>query len=119
MYSLKDGNIKVPLYVKYPNTWKKKPQKHQYISLTEIPKIVDKDINTLGSQFVIAETFGIHDPDYLFDRCGLPRPSDEAFHHKIRIIGHHADLVFNKTLEKVEYAQGEKIQEIIKHLMHK
>ncbi len=27
MYSLKDGNIRVPLYVKYPNTWKRKPQK--------------------------------------------------------------------------------------------
>jgi len=119
IYSLKDGNIKVPLYVKYPSTWKRKPQKNRYISLTEIPKIVDKDINALGSQFAIAETFGIHDPDYLFDRCNLPRPSDETFHHKIRIIGHHADLVFNKTLEKVEYAQGEKIQEIITHLIHK
>jgi len=120
MYSLKDGNIKVPLYVKYPNTWKKKPQKHQYISLTEIPKIIDKDANALGSQLIIAETFGIHDPDYFFDRCGLPRPSDDSFHHKIRIIGHDADLVFNKTLEKVEYAQGEKIQDIIAHLkLHK
>jgi len=119
VYSLKDGNIRVPLYVKYPEGWKKKKQK-PYISLTDIPKTLDPSTDTIGSHLVLAETFGVYHQDHLFQKCGLGNPPANLFYHKIRILGNKVDILFNKTLDQVEYAQGEKIQDIIAHLkLHK
>ena len=59
IYSLKDGNTRVPLYVKYPEGWKKKKQK-TYIPLTDIPKILDPSTDTIGSDLAIVETFGVY-----------------------------------------------------------
>jgi len=115
IYSLKDGNIRVPLYVKYPEGWKKKKQK-TYIPLTDIPKILDPSTDTIGSDLAIAETFGVQHPDHAFQGCGLGKPSANQFYHKIRILGNKVDILFNKTLDEVEYAEGEKIQEIIAQL---
>jgi hypothetical protein len=117
IYSLKDGNIRVPLYVKYPEGWKKKKQK-TYIPLTDIPKILDPSTDTIGSDLVIAETFGVQPPDQAFQACGLKKPPATAFHHKIRILGNKVDVLFNKTLEQVEYAKGEQAQEVLKKLLH-
>jgi len=116
IYSLKDGNIRVPLYVKYPDGWRKKKQK-AYISLTDIPKILDPSTDTIGSDLVIAETFGVQPPDQAFQECRLEKPPATAFHHKIRILGNKVDVLFNKTLEKVEYARGERAQEVLKELL--
>jgi hypothetical protein len=119
IYSLKDGIIRVPLYVKYPEGWKKKKQK-TYIPLTDIPKILDPSTDTIGSDLAIAETFGVYHPDRLFQECGLGNPPANLFYHKIRILGNKVDILFNKTLDQVEYAKGEKIQEIITRLkLHK
>jgi len=115
LYSLKDGNIKVPLYVKYPEEWKKKKQK-TYISLIDIPKILDPSTDTIGSHLVLAETFGVQFIDQTFQECGIGKPPDTAFHHKIRILSNNADILFNKTLEKIEHAKGKKAPEIIKLL---
>jgi hypothetical protein len=117
IYSLKDGNIRVPLYVKYPEGWKKKKQK-TYIPLTDIPKILDPSTDTIGSDLVIAETFGVYHPDHLFQECGLGNPSANLFYHKIRILGNKVDILFNKTLEQVEYAKGEQAQEVLRKLLH-
>jgi len=117
IYSLKDGNIRVPLYVKYPEGWKKKKQK-PYISLTDIPKILDPSTDTLGSDLVIAETFGVQHPDHLFQECGLEKPPADLFYHKIRILGNKVDILFNKTLEDVEYVKGERAQEVLRKLLH-
>jgi hypothetical protein len=117
IYSLKDGNIRVPLYVKYPEGWKKKKQK-TYILLTEIPKILDPFTDTIGSDLAIAETFGVYHPDQAFQRCGLGKPPATLFHHKIRILGNKVDILFNKTLEQVEYAKGERAQEVLRKLIH-
>jgi len=119
VYSLKDGNIRVPLYVKYPEGWKNKKQK-PYISLTDIPKILDPSTDTIGSDLAIAETFGVSpgQPDYLFQKCELGNPPATVFHHKIRILGNKIDILFNKTLEQVEYAKGEQAQEVLKKLLH-
>jgi hypothetical protein len=115
--SLKDGNIRVPLYVKYPEGWKKKKQK-PYIPLTDIPKILDPSTDTTGSDLAIAETFGVQHPDHLFQECGLEKPPADLFYHKIRILGNKVDILFNKTLEQVEYAKGEQAQEVLRKLLH-
>jgi hypothetical protein len=115
IYSLKDGNIRVPLYVKYPEEWKKKKQK-TYIPLTDLPKILDPFTDAIGSSIAIAETFGVYHSDRTFQECGIEKPPDSAFHHKIRILSDNADILFNKTLEKIEYAKGEKAPEIAKLL---
>jgi hypothetical protein len=117
IYSLKDGNVRVPLYVKYPEGWKKKKQK-TYIPLTDIPKILDPSTETIGSDLAIAETFGVFHPDHLFQECGLGNPPATLFHHKIRILGNKVDILFNKTLEQVEYAKGEQAQEVLRKLLH-
>jgi hypothetical protein len=117
VYSLKDGNIRVPLYVKYPEGWKKKKQK-TYIPLTDIPKILDPSTETIGSDLAIAETFGVAHPDQAFQRCGLGNPPATLFHHKIRILGNKVDILFNKTLEQVEYAKGEQAQGVLRKLLH-
>jgi len=117
IYSLKDGNIRVPLYVKYPDGWKKKKQK-TYISLTDIPEILDPSTDTIGSDLAIAETFGVNLSDHDFLRCGLGKPPATLFHHKIRILGNKVDILFNKTLENVEYAKGEQTQEVLRKLLH-
>jgi len=117
VYSLKDGNIRVPLYVKYPEGWKKKKQK-TYISLTDIPKILDPSTDTIGSDLAIAETFGVPHPDPLLQECGLGNPPADLFYHKIRILGNKVDILFNKTLEQVEYAKGERAQEVLRKLLH-
>ncbi|MFZ8858712.1 MAG: hypothetical protein ACO2O1_10850, partial [Candidatus Caldarchaeales archaeon] len=116
IYSLKDGNLRVPLYVKYPEGWKKKKQK-TYISLTDIPKILDPSTDAIGSHIVMAETFGVH-LDQTFQRCGLGNPTANLFYHKIRILGNKIDILFNKTLEQVEYAKGERAQEVLTKLLH-
>jgi hypothetical protein len=85
IYSLKDGNIRVPLYVKYPERWKKKKQK-TYIPFTDIPKILDPSTDTIGSDLAIAETFGVYHPDQLFQECGLGNPPANLFYHKIKNI---------------------------------
>ena len=91
-----------------------------YISLTDIPKILDPSTDTIGSHLVLAETFGVYHQDHLFQKCGLGNPPANLFYHKIRILGNKVDILFNKTLDQVEYAQGEKIQDIIAHLkLHK
>jgi hypothetical protein len=116
IYSLKDGNIRIPLYVKYPEGWKKKKQK-TYIPLTDIPKILDPSTDTIGSDLAIAETFGItHVVE--FQKCGLENPPANLFYHKIRILGNKVDILFNKTLEQIEYARGERAQEVLKKLLH-
>jgi len=117
VYSLKDGNIRVPLYVKYPEGWKKKKQK-TYIPLTDVPKILDPSTDTIGSDLAIAETFGVHFSDLFFQECGLEKPQADLFYHKIRILGNKVDILFNKTLEQVEYAKGERAQEVLKKLLH-
>jgi len=115
IYSLRDGNIRVPLYVKYPESWKKKKQK-TYISLTELSKILNPQIDTIGSEFVIAETFGPHYADSSFEKCGFEKPSINIFHHKIRILGKKTDILFDKTLGEVEYAKGEGAGQILAEL---
>jgi predicted AlkP superfamily pyrophosphatase or phosphodiesterase len=117
IYSLKDGIIRVPLYVKYPEGWKKKKQK-TYIPLTDIPKILDPSTDTIGSDLAIAETFGVYHPDRLFQECGLGNPPANLFYHKIRILGNKVDILFNKTLDQVEYAKGEQAQEVLRKLLH-
>jgi hypothetical protein len=117
IYSLKDGNIRVPLYVKYPEGWKKKKQK-TYISHTDIPKILDPSTDAIGSHIVMAETFGVQEPDQTFQRFGLGNPTANLFYHKIRILGNKIDILFNKTLEQVEYAKGERAQEVLTKLLH-
>jgi hypothetical protein len=117
IYSLKDGNIRVPLYVKYPEGWKKKKQK-TYIPLTDIPKILDPSTDTIGSDLAIAETFGVYYSNHFFQECELGNPSANLFYHKIRILGNKVDILFNKTLEQVEYAKGEQAQEVLRKLLH-
>jgi arylsulfatase A-like enzyme len=117
-FSLKDGIIRVPLYVKYPEGWKKKNKK-TYISLSDIPKILDPSTDTIGSDLAIAEAFGLYRPDHLFQECGLGNPSANWFyHHKIRILGNEVDILFNKTLEHIEYAKGEQAQDVLRKLLH-
>jgi len=103
VYSLKDGNIKVPLYVKYTENWK-----ITFISLTEIPKVLDPEIEYLGSNVVLAETFGPFQLDEAFKRCNLKMPSDVTYQHKIRIIHSKFDVLFDKTLNKIEAILGHK-----------
>ncbi len=107
VHSLKDGNIKVPLYVKYPEDWKKKKQR-TYISLIEIPKILDPEVEYLGSNIALAETFGPFQTDEAFKQCNLKMPLDITFQHKIRILHDKFDILFNKTQNKIESMQGDK-----------
>jgi hypothetical protein len=117
IYSLEDVNIRVPLYVKYPEGWKKKKQK-TYIPLTDVPKILDPSTDAIGSDLAIAETFGVPHPDQAFQGCGLGNPPANLFHHKIRILGNKIDILLNKTLEDVEYAKGERARVVLKKLLH-
>jgi hypothetical protein len=86
-----------------------------YVPLTDIPKILDPSTDTIRSDLVIAETFGVQQPDQTFQGCGLEKPPATAFHHKIRILGNKVDVLFNRTLEEIEYAKGEQAQEVLKN----
>ncbi|AEA11514.1 sulfatase [Thermoproteus uzoniensis 768-20] len=97
IYSLLDGNLRVPLYVKYPGKSKKQ---RGLLSLTEIPRIIDPNIDEIGRSVVFAETHGIGDPEpfgkwkrYINSR---------HYHHKIRVISAKRDFIYNKTEDKVE-----------------
>jgi hypothetical protein len=115
IYSLKDGNIRVTIQI--PRRMEKEKQK-THISLTDIPKILDPSTDTIGSDLAIAETFGVHHPDHVFQGCGLGNPPATLFHHKIRMLGNKVDILFNKTLEDVEYTKGERAREVFRKLHH-
>jgi hypothetical protein len=96
-----------------------KEKQKTYISLTDISKILDPSTDAIGSHLVMAETFGVQDPDHLFQKCELGKPPAALFHHKIRILGNKVDILFNKTLEDIEYAKGERAQEVLTKLLNK
>jgi len=52
----------------------------------------------------------------MFQVRGIGKPPDSAFHHKIKILSNNVDILFNKTLEKIEHAEGKKAPEIAKLL---
>ena len=95
MYSLLDGNLRVPLYVKYPG----RPKKQRgLITLADVPRLIDPSAEEIGRPLVVAETFGIHAPP---SALGI-EPEERFFHHKIRVIASKVDFIYDATAGVVE-----------------
>ncbi|ABP49959.1 MAG: sulfatase-like hydrolase/transferase [Pyrobaculum arsenaticum] len=95
IYSLLDGNLRVPLYVKYPG----KPKKQRGpITLADVPRLIDPSAEEVGRPLVMAETFGISSPP---KALGI-EPEERFFHHKIRVIGRKLDFIYDATAGVVE-----------------
>jgi phosphoglycerol transferase MdoB-like AlkP superfamily enzyme len=113
VYSLLDGNIKVPLYVKYPT----KPKKQQgYISLKDIPRIIDQQTEVVGNKTILAETYGVFSMEFI--RTTAPFEINRFFHHKIRFISKNYDFIYNiytKTIEKIFHGDIREINSILKN----
>ena len=112
IYSLLDGNLLVPLYVKYP--YRPKRQRG-FITLADIPKIIDPSTEEVGRPVVIAETHGNYMP---FKELGI-KPDDRYFHHKIRVISQRIDFIYDATadvVEKIFRGQKEETIRILKAL---
>lgn len=95
IYSLLDGNLRVPLYVKYPG----KPKKQRgYITLADIPQITDPTVDEIGRTAVIAETYGIQ---VSFKVLKISN-EEKYYHHKIRIISSKFDFIYNRRANSIE-----------------
>ncbi|MGC9108416.1 MAG: sulfatase-like hydrolase/transferase, partial [Infirmifilum sp.] len=96
VYSLLDGNLRVPLYVKY--TGKPKKQKG-YLSLIDIPRLIDPNSEEIGRRIIFAETYGIH---YSPTGKWSSYINDKHYHHKIRVITTKYDFIYNNTEKRIE-----------------
>lgn len=95
IYSLLDGNLRVPLYVKYPG----KPKRQRgLITLADLPQLIDPSAEEIGRPLVMAETFGVSGD---FRTLGL-EVEERFFHHKIRVIGSKVDFIYDATAGAVE-----------------
>jgi arylsulfatase A-like enzyme len=110
-YFLKDGLLKVPLWIKWPS-WVKAPR-HMgpFISLAQVPSIIRAIINNeepkIGTNIAIAESFGIT-PHHPIDTAKLSyEKALKLFAHRVRFYSRHGTATYNTDLDEFEEINGD------------
>ena len=110
-YFLRDGLLRVPLWVKWPS-WVKPPrQVGPFVSLTQVPSIIraviDNEEPRVGSSVAISESFGIT-PNHLVDVSKLSyEKALKLLIHRIRVYTRHGAATYNVNLEEFEEVNGD------------
>jgi len=113
-YFLRDGLLRVPLYIRWPGWMRAPRQERRYVSLTQIPSIIRSSIGTgsdardvrIGTDVAAAESFGpISIPAEWISR--LPRDAlRDAFSHRIRVYVRGGAATYNVSSGRLEEADG-------------
>ncbi|WP_084019949.1 sulfatase-like hydrolase/transferase [Vulcanisaeta thermophila] len=129
-YFLKDGLLKVPLWVKYPTSFKPFKQTKPFISLTSIPTLIKAVLNNeedyeVGTNMALAESFGSTLPSrYEEQYRKLPTETIiRVFSHRVRIYSRKCTFTYNLSTEEVEDGEcmgqePRKMMEIIKSIIN-
>jgi len=118
-YFLKDGLLRVPLWVRWPSWSRPVKQEGAFVSLAQVSSIVRAAVNgeasSLGSDVVLAESFGPQDRPERFYREGeLSREAlERAFSHRVRVYSRRGSATYNFTTGELEEVSGD-VQELTK-----
>jgi hypothetical protein len=110
-YFLDDELLKIPLYVRFPDGVSPLKQNGGFISLAEIPKmidgVVDRKIVRLGSDVALAESFGPHtDLAFMGKTQAERRLLDESFFRRVKIYTRRGSVTFNGKTGEFEESRG-------------
>jgi arylsulfatase A-like enzyme len=111
-YFLKDGLLKVPLWIKWPS-WVKAPRQiGPFISLAQVPSIIRAIINNeepkIGANTAIAESFGIT-PNHVIDTARLSyEKALRLLMHIVRVYARHGTATYNIDLDEFEEVDGDR-----------
>jgi len=110
-YFLRDGLLRVPLWVKWPSWVKPPKQVGPFVSLTQIPSIIRAIINNeepkIGTNIAIAESFGIT-PNHTIDTAKLSyEKALKLLTHRVRIYTKHGTATYNTDLDQLEEVNGD------------
>ncbi|WP_054853734.1 hypothetical protein [Vulcanisaeta distributa] len=109
---MKDGLLRVPLWIRWPNWFKAPKQTKPLISLTEVPSIIrmvinNNDSHEVGSSIAITESFGLT-PFHKIDIKSLSHHElMKHFSHKIRVYTGKCVFTYNKSMDLVEESSCE------------
>jgi hypothetical protein len=117
---LDDELLQVPLYVKFPTNVRPLKQERPFVSLSEIPLLVESAIYNvrmkLGSDFAIAESFG---PAVNLRR--LVANNDEEirklYDHKIKILSSDGQAIFNSSTQSITNLTGSMEEGIVEKVV--
>jgi hypothetical protein len=118
-YFLKDGLLRVPLWVRWPSWARPVKQEGAFVSLAQVPSIVraaiDGEASRLGSDVVLAESFGPHvRPESVYREGELPREViKRAFSHRVRVYTRRGSATYNVDIDDFEEVSGD-VQELAK-----
>jgi arylsulfatase A-like enzyme len=118
-YFLEDGLLRVPLWVRWPSWARPVKQEGAFVSLAQVPSIVraaiDGEASSLGSDVVLAESFGPeYRPERVYRKGELPREAiRRAFSHRIRVYTRRGSATYNVGSDDVEEVSGD-AQELTK-----
>jgi len=110
-YFLKNGLLRVPLWIKWPS-WTKAPrQTGPFISLAQVPSIIRAIINNeepkIGANTVLAESFGIT-PYHTIDTTRLNyEKALRLLTHRVRVYSRHGTATYNIDLDEFEEVNGD------------
>jgi Arylsulfatase A and related enzymes len=118
-YFLKDGLLRVPLWVRWPSWARSVKQEGAFVSLAQVPSIVraamDGETSSLGSDVVLAESFGPeYRPERFYREGELPREAiKRAFSHRVRVYTRRGSATYNVDSDNFEEMSGD-AQELTK-----
>ncbi|MFP3288029.1 MAG: sulfatase-like hydrolase/transferase, partial [Acidilobus sp.] len=118
-YFLKDGLLRVPLWVRWPSWARPVKQEGAFVSLAQVPSIVRAAINgeasRLGSDVALAESFGSQvRPESVYREGELPREAiKRAFSHRVRVYTRRGSATYNVDSDDFEEVSGD-VQELTK-----
>ncbi|MFP3320505.1 MAG: sulfatase-like hydrolase/transferase [Acidilobus sp.] len=118
-YFLKDGLLRVPLWVRWPSWARPAKQEGAFVSLAQVPSIVRAAMNgetsSLGSDVVLAESFGPQNrPENFYRKGELPREAiKRAFSHRVRVYTRRGSATYNVDSDDFEEVSGD-VEELTK-----
>jgi arylsulfatase A-like enzyme len=123
-YFLKDGLLRVPLWIKWPSWIKPQKWEGQFVSLIQVPSIIRAVINNkepkVGTDIAIAESFGSTLPS-TFSKRYSELPSEiitRVFTHRIKIYTKKGIVTYNINMDKFEEIKGDdKLKAITKDII--
>ena len=110
-YFLRDGLLRVPLWVKWPSWVKPPKQVGSFVSLTQVPSIIraviDNEEPRVGSSVAISESFGIT-PNHLVDVSKLNyEKALRLLAHRVRVYTRHGVATYNIDFGEFEEINGD------------
>jgi hypothetical protein len=118
-YFLKDGLLRVPLWIKWPSWIKPQKWEGQFVSLTQVPSIIRAVMNNeepkIGTDIAIAESFGSTLPS-TFSKRYSELPSEiitRVFTHRIKIYTKKGIVTYNVNMDEFEEIKGDDILKAI------